>query len=68
MCMIIGLIPRVCEDIFVRMQNNKEPRLTYACEVSFMEIYNETVKDLLNPKNNKKVNTNNYNKITIIYI
>jgi kinesin family protein 1 len=41
--------------MFVRVQNNKEERLTYTVEVSFMEIYNETVKDLLNPKNNKKV-------------
>ena len=50
-----GLIPKVCEDMFVRITNNKEERLTYTVEVSFMEIYNETVKDLLNPKNNKKV-------------
>lgn len=51
------MIPKVCEEMFVRVTNNKEERLTYSVEVSFMEIYNETVKDLLNPKNNKKVRT-----------
>jgi kinesin family protein 1 len=49
-----GLIPRVCEAIFERFRANVDPRLTYTVEVSFMEIYNETVKDLLCPKNNKK--------------
>lgn len=49
-----GLIPRVCEAIFERLKLNKDPHLTSSVEVSFMEIYNETVKDLLCPKNNKK--------------
>jgi kinesin family protein 1 len=49
-----GLIPRVCEAIFDRLKMNTDPHLTHTVEVSFMEIYNETVKDLLVPKNNKK--------------
>lgn len=43
-----GLIPRICEDMFARMQEGKdEGGTTYRTEVSYLEIYNERVKDLL---------------------
>lgn len=32
-----------------------DPNVNFTVEVSFMEIYNEQIKDLLNPANNKKV-------------
>lgn len=44
-----GLIPRICEDLFKRMAQNKDTDLTYSVEVSYMEIYCERVRDLLNP-------------------
>lgn len=51
-----GLIPRVCEEMYNRILALKNENPEYDCkvEVSFMEIYNELVFDLLNPKNNKK--------------
>ncbi|XP_056588561.1 kinesin-like protein KIF1C [Triplophysa dalaica] len=45
-----GIIPQMCEDLFKRMCENTDPELSYSVEVSFMEIYCERVRDLLNPK------------------
>ncbi|KAK7878595.1 hypothetical protein WMY93_030431 [Mugilogobius chulae] len=47
-----GIIPMLCEDLFekISLDNNKE-ELSYSVEVSYMEIYCERVRDLLNPKN-----------------
>ncbi|CAL9702877.1 unnamed protein product [Knipowitschia caucasica] len=47
-----GIIPMLCEDLFekISLDNNKE-QLSYSVEVSYMEIYCERVRDLLNPKN-----------------
>jgi kinesin family protein 1 len=46
-----GIIPRTCSELFNRIKVNQEPNLTYRVEVSYIEIYNEKVRDLLNPKN-----------------
>ncbi|XP_013379849.1 kinesin-like protein KIF1C, partial [Lingula anatina] len=48
-----GIIPQLCEDLFRRMVNNmsRDEDLKYSVEVSYMEIYCERVRDLLNPKN-----------------
>lgn len=47
----IGIIPRTCSELFNRITTNSQPNLTYRVEVSYIEIYNEKVRDLLNPKN-----------------
>ncbi|KAK3906441.1 hypothetical protein C8A05DRAFT_29720 [Staphylotrichum tortipilum] len=47
-----GIIPNICQDMFRRigeMQQDKNLRCTV--EVSYLEIYNERVRDLLNPAN-----------------
>ncbi|KAK4193125.1 putative kinesin-like protein unc-104 [Podospora australis] len=47
-----GIIPNICQDMFKRineMQQDKNLRCTV--EVSYLEIYNERVRDLLNPAN-----------------
>ena len=46
-----GIIPRTCSELFNRIQQNQQLNLTYRVEVSYIEIYNEKVRDLLNPKN-----------------
>ncbi|KAL9031000.1 MAG: hypothetical protein Q9196_000938 [Gyalolechia fulgens] len=53
-----GVIPRICENMFERIiELQKDKNLTYTVEVSYLEIYNERVRDLLNPstKGNLKV-------------
>lgn len=45
-----GIIPQMCEDLFKRTSENVDQELSYSVEVSFMEIYCERVRDLLNPK------------------
>ena len=45
-----GIIPRLCDTLFDQIAANTEPTVTYKVEVSYMEIYNERVRDLLDPK------------------
>lgn len=47
-----GIVPRVCEQLFNTISNSPAPNTEYTVEVSMLEIYNERVRDLLNPKNN----------------
>ncbi|GBP32381.1 Kinesin-like protein Klp98A [Eumeta japonica] len=42
-----GLIPRICRQLFSRVAAGKESGSSYRTEVSYLEIYNERVKDLL---------------------
>ncbi|XP_035239461.1 kinesin-like protein KIF1B isoform X1 [Anguilla anguilla] len=46
-----GIIPQLCEDLFEKINDNNQEELSYSVEVSYMEIYCERVRDLLNPKN-----------------
>ncbi|KAG0206407.1 kinesin-like protein Klp8 [Mortierella sp. GBA30] len=46
-----GIIPLSCHELFRRIESNKDSNLSYRVEVSYMEIYCERVRDLLNPKN-----------------
>ncbi|XP_066994575.1 kinesin-like protein unc-104 [Anabrus simplex] len=46
-----GIIPQICQDLFRRIHNTTTEELKYSVEVSYMEIYCERVRDLLNPKN-----------------
>ncbi|XP_051978301.1 kinesin-like protein KIF1C [Xyrauchen texanus] len=45
-----GIIPQMCEDLFGQTADNTDPDLSFSVEVSYMEIYCERVRDLLNPK------------------
>ncbi|XP_078281437.1 kinesin-like protein KIF1B isoform X3 [Rhinoraja longicauda] len=45
-----GIIPQLCEDLFEKMNDNSKSDMSYSVEVSYMEIYCERVRDLLNPK------------------
>lgn len=44
-----GVIPKICKDMFDRIENQPDKNLTCTVEVSYLEIYNERVRDLLNP-------------------
>eukprot|EP00759_Apiculatamorpha_spiralis_P010264 PhF_6_TR17073/c0_g2_i1/m.26169/K10392/KIF1; kinesin family member 1 len=75
-----GLIPRICTSLFERctaaMEENKKAKLTeldlapptleFKIEVTYLEIYNERVRCLLNPKKeNLKVRQHN---VTGVYV
>ncbi|XP_060077900.1 kinesin-like protein KIF13B [Ylistrum balloti] len=49
-----GIIPRLCDALFERIAQNDSPDLGFKVEVSYMEIYNEKVHDLLDPKGSKQ--------------
>lgn len=46
----LGLIPRLCCALFQRISVEENESHTFKVEVSYMEIYNEKVRDLLDPK------------------
>jgi kinesin family protein 1 len=47
-----GIIPQMCEELFERIENlTSDNNSQCTVEVSYMEIYCERVRDLLNPKN-----------------
>jgi kinesin family protein 1 len=47
-----GIIPKICQDMFERIKVLQADK-NFGCtvEVSYLEIYNEKVRDLLNPSN-----------------
>lgn len=45
-----GVIPRICKEMFERIDSIQDKNLTSTVEVSYLEIYNEHVRDLLNLK------------------
>ncbi|XP_061401257.1 kinesin-like protein KIF13B [Musca vetustissima] len=49
-----GIIPRLCDNLFSAIASKTTQDLMYKVEVSYMEIYNEKVHDLLDPKPNKQ--------------
>ncbi|EEQ34662.1 kinesin family protein [Microsporum canis CBS 113480] len=48
-----GVIPKICKEMFQRIaaMQAADKNLTATVEVSYLEIYNERVRDLLNPAN-----------------
>jgi hypothetical protein len=58
-----GIIPRVVLDLFETIAQNQQPardelqqaRTDFQLRVSYLEIYNEEVRDLLHPANNKGI-------------
>lgn len=49
-----GIIPRLCDQLFESISKNQHEHLSYKVEVSYMEIYNEKVHDLLDPQTTKQ--------------
>uniref|UniRef100_A0A8C8RLW1 Kinesin family member 13B n=1 Tax=Pelusios castaneus TaxID=367368 RepID=A0A8C8RLW1_9SAUR len=49
-----GLIPRLCSSLFERAQKEENEEQSFKVEVSYMEIYNEKVRDLLDPKGSRQ--------------
>nr|XP_025035963.1 kinesin-like protein KIF16B isoform X2 [Pelodiscus sinensis] len=52
-----GLIPRICEGLFSRInEKTRWNEASFRTEVSYLEIYNERVRDLLRRKSSKTYN------------
>ncbi|XP_067020405.1 kinesin-like protein KIF16B isoform X2 [Acropora muricata] len=48
-----GLIPRICQGLYSRMDSSGDDKTEFRTEVSYLEIYNEKVGDLLRPAKGK---------------
>lgn len=46
---LTGIVPRCIVDLFRKLQAQSEPEFKYEVYVSFLELYNEELIDLLNP-------------------
>jgi kinesin family protein 13 len=49
----VGIVPRMCDDLFANIATKQNAELKFKVEVSYFEVYNEQVFDLLKPS--KKV-------------
>ncbi|ODV97447.1 hypothetical protein PACTADRAFT_40163, partial [Pachysolen tannophilus NRRL Y-2460] len=49
-----GIIPRVLFNLFEKLENDTSLKNDFIVKCSLVEIYNESLKDLLNPRNNRK--------------
>ncbi|XP_051730543.1 kinesin-like protein KIF13B isoform X2 [Ctenopharyngodon idella] len=49
-----GLTPRLCSSLFERTVQEQREGESFTVEVSYMEIYNEKVRDLLDPKGSRQ--------------
>lgn len=47
-----GIVPRICEELFqiIESQKMKGAKTIFEVSLSMLEIYNEVVRDLLNPE------------------
>ncbi|ESO09326.1 hypothetical protein HELRODRAFT_73799, partial [Helobdella robusta] len=45
-----GIIPRLCDALFDEIVQSTDSETNFKVEVSYLEIYNEKVRDLLDPK------------------
>ncbi|KAM4860717.1 kinesin-like protein KIF14 [Thomomys bottae] len=43
----LGIIPRFCEDLFAQVAKKQTQEVSYHLEMSFFEVYNEKIHDLL---------------------
>lgn len=50
-----GIIPRLCRDLFAQIATLSSATVSFKVEASYLEIYNEAVRDLLNPGNKSKL-------------
>ena len=48
-----GIIPRISAEMFKYVEEKTSESMSFRLEVSYLEIYNEKVRDLLNPGNKK---------------
>ena len=49
----LGLIPRICEALFQKINAETNPNVTCHVEISYLEIYAEQIRDLIDPDNAK---------------
>ncbi|XP_067143109.1 kinesin-like protein KIF28 [Centruroides vittatus] len=51
-----GIVPRFCEEMFqgIESKKNSEEKIEFEVRFSMLEIYNEIVRDLLNPSANRQ--------------
>eukprot|EP01116_Phalansterium_solitarium_P010838 TRINITY_DN261_c0_g2_i1.p1 TRINITY_DN261_c0_g2~~TRINITY_DN261_c0_g2_i1.p1 ORF type:complete len:669 (-),score=247.21 TRINITY_DN261_c0_g2_i1:303-2309(-) len=50
-----GIIPRSFDQVFDQVANNTDPNLSYLVRISYLEIYNEDIRDLLSDDVDKKL-------------
>ncbi|XP_057652749.1 kinesin-like protein KIF16B isoform X2 [Diorhabda carinulata] len=57
-----GLIPRICKALFEKMSENSKRGTTHRVQVSYLEIYQERVADLLRDRDNNSLKVREHPK------
>lgn len=57
-----GLIPRICAQLFNKMREERAKGSNFRTEVSYLEIYNERVKDLLSKSHGQNLKVREHPK------
>ncbi|KAK9880597.1 hypothetical protein WA026_011837 [Henosepilachna vigintioctopunctata] len=57
-----GLIPRICKALFEKMSENSKKGITHRVQVSYLEIYQERVADLLRNRDNTSLKVREHPK------
>ncbi|CAG9830106.1 unnamed protein product [Diabrotica balteata] len=57
-----GLIPRICKALFEKMSENSKRGTTHRVQVSYLEIYQERVADLLRGRDNNSLKVREHPK------
>eukprot|EP00948_MAST-09A_sp_MAST-9A-sp1_P000198 g198.t1 len=62
-----GIIPRSCFALFHQISNSQDSVSTYFVEISFLEVYNNRLRDLLRPETSEKLRIRE-NKKTGVFV
>ena len=44
---LFGIIPRALDEVYERIENPSDPTVQYEVKISYLEIYNESVNNLI---------------------
>lgn len=64
----IGVLPRVFKDIFYRISNieKSSPKYSFSVRCSYLEIYCDDLRDLLDLRDNKDIGIHEVNGMVIV--
>jgi len=60
-----GLIPRLCQELFDSISEDSQAQ--YTINISYLEIYNEEIADLLNPGKNENLQLREHPELGFVF-
>jgi len=60
-----GLVPRLCQELFDSISEDTQAQ--YTINISYLEIYNEEIADLLNPGKNENLQLREHPELGFVF-